>query len=600
MRFAPRRTIFGHDTHGSFAGPSKLAQPERAPATDEVLLSARVFENSVEGIMITDERGDLVRVNRAFERITGYAESEVIGLNPRFLASGQHTSVFFEAFWEDLSTKGSWQGEIWNRRKSGEVYPQWLSVSAVRDGRGKTQHFIGLFSDISDKKALEERLHHQAHHDALTDLPNRTLLLDRLEQSLARAAREGRQVALFFLDLDRFKSINDSLGHSVGDLLLKETARRLRAALRASDTVARLGGDEFTIVLQDLEGDALPELTLVARKIQDALSAPFLLQGYEVSVSASLGAAVYPRDGLSRDDLLRNADSAMYHAKARGRNNFQFYSRELNEAALERFRLEGGLRRAIERNQLSLLFQPQVAIGSGRTVGCEVLLRWKDDDLGAIPPGRFIPIAEDTGLIHSIGRWVLQAACARGRAWRAAGHPELRIAVNLSAHQFHHPQLIEDVRAILADTGLDPSALELEITEGVLLRDLERTTATLRGLSEMGLLLTIDDFGTGYSSLSYLKRFPIDRVKIDRSFVSDIGQDDDSSAIVWGIINLARGLSLEVTAEGVERPEQVEFLREYGCDAAQGFYFSRPLDAAEFERWLSGPSSSFAAAAGAD
>jgi EAL domain-containing protein (putative c-di-GMP-specific phosphodiesterase class I) len=290
----------------------------------------------------------------------------------------------------------------------------------------------------------------------------------------------------------------------------------------------------------------------------------------------------------------------MYHAKARGRNNFQFYSRELNEAALERFRLEGGLRRAIERNQLSLLFQPQVAIGSGRTVGCEVLLRWKDDDLGAIPPGRFIPIAEDTGLIHSIGRWVLQAACARGRAWRAAGHPELRIAVNLSAHQFHHPQLIEDVRAILADTGLDPSALELEITEGVLLRDLERTTATLRGLSEMGLLLTIDDFGTGYSSLSYLKRFPIDRVKIDRSFVSDIGQDDDSSAIVWGIINLARGLSLEVTAEGVERPEQVEFLREYGCDAAQGFYFSRPLDAAEFERWLSGPSSSFAAAAGAD
>jgi diguanylate cyclase (GGDEF)-like protein len=352
----------------------------------------------------------------------------------------------------------------------------------VRNDRGNILHYIGLFSDISDKKALEEQLEHQAHHDALTDLPNRVLLLDRLEHALARASRERLEVALFFLDLDRFKSINDSLGHEMGDLLLKETAKRLRAALRASDTVARLGGDEFTIVIQDLGTDVLAELTQVARKIQEAIEVPFHLRDHEINVTASLGAALYPRDGLSRDDLLRNADSAMYHAKAHGRNNFRFYSRELNEAARERFRLEGHLRHAISRDQLSLLYQPQIALGSGRTVGCEVLLRWRDAELGPVAPARFIPVAEETGLIHDIGRWVLRRACERGRLLRERGFPELRIAVNLSAHEFHHPALIEDVRSILADTGLDPAGLELEITEGVLLRDFERTQSRHGGL----------------------------------------------------------------------------------------------------------------------
>jgi diguanylate cyclase (GGDEF)-like protein len=454
-----------------------------------------------------------------------------------------------------------------------------VTISAVRDERGQVVNFIKIFSDISERKEREERVRHLAHHDFLTDLPNRVLLSDRIARAISAAQRNGTQVAVLFLDLDRFKNVNDSLGHSIGDKLLQEVARRLRACIRASDTVSRLGGDEFVLLVPDVSDPA--SVAVLAQKVLDAVSRPYSIEGHELISSPSIGLAVFPADGEDVETLLRNADAAMYHAKESGRNNYQFFTPDMNIRATERLSMERSLRRALERGELRLHYQPQYEVATGRIVGMEALIRWEHPEQGLVSPGRFMPFAEESGLILPIGEWVLQEACRQNRAWQESGLAPVRVAVNISALQFRQAGFAATVRAALERSGLHARYLELEVTESVIMHDAERVTASLEELKQMGLELAIDDFGTGYSSLSYLKRFPIDRLKIDQSFVRDITTDRDDAAITSAIIALTRNLGLKTIAEGVETRAQLEFLRAHGCNEVQGFLLSRPVAAAE-------------------
>ncbi len=542
---------------------------------ERLRLAASVFENTDEGVVITDARGRIVEVNPAFTEILGYVREEVIGRTPALWRSNRHDRPFYREIFRALRRQGFWRGEIWSRRRNGEVFPQWLTISSITDARGRVTHYVGVFSDISQIKHSQAQLDHLAHHDPLTGLPNRLLLRERLDQAIRHAHRTGTQVAVLFLDLDRFKHINDSLGHPAGDRLLQEVGRKLRASLREDDTVARIGGDEFVIVLQEIEG--LEQVVQVAEKLRALFAAPVALDDHQVRVTASIGIALHPRDGTDPETLLRNADAAMYRTKEQGRDAFHFYTEALTRKAMERVLLENALREAIEHDQLELVYQPQVDLADGRLLGAEALLRWHHPEFGEVPPARFVPVAEESGLIHALGDWVLRRACAQGRAWLDQGLDFGRLAVNIAGPQLQRPGLVERVQAVLDETGLPPTRLELEVTESFIMQQGDPAVARLRALRELGITLAIDDFGTGHSSLAYLKQLPVNRLKIDRSFVRDLPDDANDLAIARAIIALGRSLGLTILAEGVEQARQARVLREAGCHQAQGYHFGRPM-----------------------
>ncbi|MCW8890348.1 MAG: EAL domain-containing protein [Sedimenticola sp.] len=554
---------------------------DRKRRDEETRLAASVFNGTTEGIAITDARGILLQVNKAFTEITGFESEEVLGKTPRLLRSDYHDEAFYQSFWSDLTTKGYWQGEIWNRRKDGEAHPVWQNISAIRDEMGDIVQYISVFSDITDKKRSEQRIEHLAHYDVLTDLPNRVLFNERCEHALTRARRDGHQLVVMFLDLDRFKHINDSLGHPIGDRLLQQVAKRLDALIREEDTVARLGGDEFVVVLEDVIDTHV--VAPVAEKILAAFNEPFELKGNQLHVSSSIGIAIYPEDGHDVTTLVRNADAAMYRAKESGRNNYQFYTQEMTATAHARVLLESNLRQAVEQQQLVLHYHPQFDLVSGKLTGSEALVRWIHPEMGLVPPDNFIPLAEETGLILSIGEWVLREACGQAKQWLDAGRAFGTIAVNVSGHQIERGDIVELVRQVLWETRLPAALLELEITESFIMKHPEEAIKTLGALKQLGVSLAIDDFGTGYSSLSYLKRLPIDKLKIDRSFVSDVPGGRADAAITRAVIALGKGLSLRVIAEGVENDAQRTFLEQEGCNEAQGFLYTRPLAAIEFQ-----------------
>ena len=555
---------------------------ERRQAEEKLRLIAAVIASTRDSVVITDLEPRILAVNPAYTEITGYSEAEMIGQNPRLLQSGRHDRAFYQALWASLRKTGHWQGELWNRRKNGELYPQWVTLSTVRDHRGEPTHYVGVFTDISQIKHAEARLEHLAHYDPLTELPNRLLAQLRLAHALEQAQRRHCKVGVLFIDLDQFKTVNDSLGHLAGDQLLRAIAQRLSERLRQQDTLARLGGDEFLIVLEGLQRPE--EAATVAQTLIGLLTRPFTLlsSDQEIYLGASIGISLYPDDGLSVGELIQHADTTVYQAKAKGRNTYQFYTETLTRAAHERLDMESRLRRGLERGEFLLHYQPLVAVGDGRIIGAEALVRWQPPGEALVPPLRFIPLAEETGLIVALGEWVLRAACVQAQIWREAGLPPLLLTVNLSAQQFQQPGLIEQLRALLADTGLPATSLELEITESALMQQGQDAVAMLMALKDLGVRLAIDDFGTGYSSLAYLKRFPLDKLKIDQSFVRDIPNDPGDMGITAAIIALARTLRLEALAEGVETAEQLTFLREQGCDTYQGYLFSRPVPAEEF------------------
>lgn len=557
---------------------------QRKQAEQALRLSAKVFENNTEAILITDAKMNIVMVNHAFTEITGYYIEEVLGKNPKLLSSGRHSKEFFEAFWQSLITKDLWRGEIWNKRKNGEIFPEWVTVSVLRDEHLQITHYIAIYLDISERKKEEERINYLANYDVLSGLPNRHLLADRIEQALSSAQRHSSKVAVLFIDLDRFKNINDSLGHDIGDALLKQVAVRLKSCLRRTDTIARQGGDEFVAVLTELE--SANEVIFAAEKMIESLQEKFTLDDYQLSITPSIGIGIYPDDGKTSVELLRNADLAMYRAKESGRNNFQFYAPEMNTKAVQRLKLENHLRMAITRQQLMVYYQPKINVLSGKMTGMEALLRWQQPDIGFISPAEFIPIAEESGLINEIGDWVLRQACLQARLWQAQGIDIVPIAVNLSVRQLKQKDFPMHIKTILHDAGLDVSYLELEITESMLMDMGESGSIVLEQLRTAGIKLSLDDFGTGYSSLSRLKNLPLDRLKIDQSFVRDIATDPDDASIVSATAVLAHALNLKVTAEGVETQAQLDFIKSLQCEEYQGYLFSPPIPADEIIKFF--------------
>ena len=553
---------------------------ERKQTEAQRKLAAEVFEQSGEGIMVTDASRNLVLVNHAFSLITGYSAAEVLGRNPRLLSSGRQDREFYLAMWTAIDTFGHWQGELWNRRKDGSLYPEWLSISRVRDANGNILHYIGIFSDLSKNKAAEEHIQRLAHFDVLTGLPNRALLSERASHDISLVQRAGEPLALLFLDLDNFKNVNDSLGHGVGDALLIALAQRLTSMVREQDTISRLGGDEFILVLPGTDADGAAHL---AEKLLETVVQPYQVEHEELATTSSIGIAMYPGDGKDFESLFKCADTAMYRAKKDGRNNYRFFSTEMQTHSARTLQLGNALRRALERDQLQLHFQPQISLQSGRIVGAEALLRWRHPELGMISPVEFIPIAEDSGQILSIGEWVLRTAARQCKDWIERGVCDLTVAVNLSAVQFRHPRLPELIMQILEEEKLAPRYLELELTESVAMDRPIEAIAVLDKLHERGIRTSVDDFGTGYSSLSYLKRFKVYKLKIDQSFVRDIAEDPEDKVIVGAIISLARSLGMQTIAEGVETAEQLSFLRDQGCNEVQGFFLSKPLPADQFE-----------------
>jgi diguanylate cyclase (GGDEF)-like protein/PAS domain S-box-containing protein len=552
---------------------------------DETMLqlTARVFEQSSEAFAITDADGRVLMVNQAFCDISGYSREDAIGKPGKILAAHKPEDSYHRMVMEAVQTRGHWQGEAWNLRKDHSRYLQWLSLSRVDSPTGGTLHYIGSFRDITLQKETEERIRHLAYFDPLTGLPNRTLLTERSNMALGNARRNNTGLAMIFLDMDHFKNVNDSLGHGVGDQLLMDFSRRLRSRLSEQDTVSRLGGDEFLLVVNDLDAAGALEL---AHSVLALATHPFQIDPYELSVTLSVGVALFPDHGNDFETLYQRADAAMYRAKQGGRNQVCMFTADIQNAAARALQLENALRRALERDQLQLHYQPQIDLNSGRVIGAEALLRWRHPELGAISPGEFIPIAEDTGLIVPVGEWVLRTAVRQMRQWIDAGLPALSISVNLSPVQFRQSHLSELIQRILEESQLPPHLLELELTEGAAMDDPLGAMAIMERLHQQGIKLLIDDFGTGYSSLSHLKRFQVYKLKIDQSFVRDITEDPDDKAIVSAIISMSQALGMLTIAEGVETQGQLDFLRDQGCNEIQGYYFSRPLAAPEFEIYL--------------
>ncbi|WP_047248936.1 EAL domain-containing protein [Chromobacterium subtsugae] len=556
---------------------------ERLLADTNLRLAAKVFENSAEGILILDAAARIIAVNDAFTRITGYAEEETLGRASRIFSLGQRER---EAMQEALATLGHWQGEMQDRRKNGEWYPAELSISALRDEDGQLSNYVAVFSDITQRKEAEERLQFLANHDPLTRLPNRSSLTARLDEALAQMASQGGQLAVMFIDLDRFKLINDSFGHQAGDQLLCEIALRLSRVVGERGLLARLGGDEFTLLMSGF--DKHKQLAEMAGDILAELGRPLSLEAHEVFITGSIGISVFPHDGQDARTLLKNADVAMYRAKDSGKNTYQFFDIGMNTQTFERLLLENGLRMALERGEFELHFQPQLGAGSRRLEGAEALIRWRHPQLGLVPPVRFIALAEETGLIKPIGDWVLHEACRQLAAWDREGVRVPRLAVNLSPRQFGQPSLPAKVAGALQAAGLAAERLELEITESMIMQSPTEAVSLLSELKALGVWLSIDDFGTGYSSLSHLKRFPLDTLKIDQSFVDGLPADEDNAAIAEAILAMAKKLKFHVVAEGVENEEQAAFLQNKGCHTLQGYHFSRPLPAQEFAALAAG------------
>ncbi|SUX30354.1 EAL domain-containing protein [Chromobacterium vaccinii] len=580
------KTVAMRDAFGRINAVWRMVRDisEERAAEERVQLAAKVFENTVEGIMITDADRRIRSVNRAFTEITGYTQHEVLGQKTSILSSGRHDEPFYEQMWQSISEQGSWQGELWNRRKNGEVYPEWLAINAVRNSLGEITHYVAIFSDLTERKAADERIQFLAHFDVLTSLPNRIHMQDRVELAIHNVVRDNQRLALLLLDLDRFKTVNESLGHSAGDTLLQVAADRIRSALAPGEMLARQGGDEFIILLPVISDPG--EAALAAERVRDVFANPIELHNHVLTITPSIGISVYPDDGRDYETLVRNADAAMYHAKSSGRNSYKFYTADLNARAREILAIESQLRFALERDEFVLHYQPQVEMESGRIVGAEALIRWNHPSLGLLGPVRFIQVAEERGFIVQIGNWVISEATRQLVAWRQEGLPELTLAINLSALQFRQPDLALQVKQALESSGLPGHALDIEVTESIIMEDAQATIQTIDNMKNMGLRLSIDDFGTGYSSLSYLKRFKADKLKIDRSFVRDIPHDADDSAIARAIINMAKNLNMQVVAEGVETMEQWQFLEQEGCDFVQGYLIAKPLPADDFAKLL--------------
>jgi diguanylate cyclase (GGDEF)-like protein/PAS domain S-box-containing protein len=564
---------------------------DRKRVEEELRVAAAAFE-SQEGMMITDAHGTILRVNRAFRELTGYSAADAIGKTPSILNSGRQGPDFYQQMWDAIGNTGHWEGEIWNRKKSGEIYPEWLIITAVKDGYGRVTHYVSAFSDITTRKNAEAQIRNLAFYDPLTSLPNRRLLMDRVTQVLAASARNRRFGALMLLDLDHFKTLNDTLGHDVGDQLLIQVAQRLGAAVREEDTVARLGGDEFVVMVQDLSDNgaaAATQTEAIAGKILASLNRPYLLKDVDAAGyrnTPSIGITQFRGHEEPFDVLLKQADIALYQAKDGGRNTIRFYSADMQAALNEKAIIETGLRDAIENDGFCLHYQPQVN-HAHHIVGAEALLRWQPPGQPMVLPARFIAIAEETGLILQIGQWVLESACMQLAAWSHTAHTrELEMSINVSARQFHQPGFVSMVRAALAAASANPALLKLELTETMIQNDIEDTIGKMRELRELGVSFALDDFGTGYSSLSYLKRLPIDQVKIDQSFVRDIATDPGDAAIVQTIISMSHTLGLQVIAEGVETQEQLAFLEMNRCRFFQGYLFGPPMPLEQFSEML--------------
>jgi len=554
----------------------------RKNAEERLVFASKVFEHSIEGIVVTDARGTILQVNAAFSAITGYSAEEAIGRNPRVLKSDKHPPAFYNEMWEKILGEGQWAGEIWNRRKNGEAYPEWLTINAVKNSQGKITNFVSIFHDISENLQQQEALKHQAQHDALTGLPNRVLINDRLEVALSKMKRLGTKLALLYLDLDNFKHINDAFGHTAGDDLLIELSRRLANLMRTGDTLARLGGDEFLILLTEIEHINI--VSLIAGRLIESIKQPFYHGDTELFVTCSIGVTIAPDDGSDAISLVKNADIAMYRAKNLGKNSYQFFAPELDIQAHRRMDLEMKLRKGLERDEFELHYQPLVDSISGMIVGAEALIRWRNKGK-LISPDEFIPLAEDSGLILPIGKWVLRTAVRQAKQWQDAGR-RLTMSINISPRQFTGQDLIPLLRAALDATGLEPGRLNFEIAESMIMGDVTNAQRTMGALRELGIKFYLDDFGTGYSSLSYLKKLPVDGLKIDRSFIKDIVKDGDSAAIAAMIVSLAKSLKLAIIAEGVETDAQWQVLHKMADMLIQGKLISPPVPAEQFELLL--------------
>ncbi|MFK3774038.1 EAL domain-containing protein [Pseudomonas sp. NPDC089406] len=585
------RLVLVWDEHERFEGVLGVGRDisQQRRAEKDLRMAATVFEHSTSAILITDPAGYIVQANEAFSRVSGYEVAEVLDQLPGMLTVEHQQDAHLGYVLKQLNQRGSWEGEVFLKRRNGEHYPAWVGITAVLDDEGDLASYVCFFTDISERKASEQRIHRLAYYDALTHLPNRTLFQDRLYNALQQAERQKAWVVLMFLDLDRFKPINDSLGHAAGDRMLKDMAERLLACVDNGDTVARMGGDEFTLLLQPraTREQALNRAIHVAEHILAGLVTPFVLENREFFVTASIGIALSPQDGSELSQLMKNADTAMYHAKERGKNNFQFYQADMNASALERLELESDLRHALEQNEFILYYQPQFSGDGKRLTGAEALLRWRHPTRGLVPPGEFIPVIEELGLVVDIGDWVLREASRQLKAWHQQKVRVPKVSVNISARQFSDGQLGTRIADILEETGLPPACLELELTESILMREVNEAMQILASLKNLGLSIAVDDFGTGYSSLNYLKQFPIDVLKIDRTFVDGLPEGEQDAQIARAIIAMAHSLNLAVIAEGVETHEQLEFLREHGCDEVQGYLFGRPMPANQFEAQFS-------------
>jgi diguanylate cyclase (GGDEF)-like protein/PAS domain S-box-containing protein len=553
---------------------------DRKQLEQQLRLDQKIIENTEEAVVITDSEAVILDVNDAYTEITGYTREDVVGQNPRFCKSGRHDEQFYKEMWRQLLENGIWSGEIWDRRKQGDVFEKWLTINAIQDSGGATVSYVGVFTDITEKKNAERKLRNILFYDPLTKLPNRTLFQERLEQAILNSQERDMPLALFCIDLDRFKDINDTLGHKAGDELLVQAAKRIRNGLRKSDIVARLCGDEFCVILSEIK--LRESVGLLAMRLIHLLQQPFYLAEQEVFVDASIGISIYPDDAKEAEGLLQNADTAMHFAKEQARGSFQHFRSQMNERLLQRLNLEHDLRHALEQEEFLLHYQPKYSLTEERFVGAEALVRWLHPKEGMISPAEFIPVAEAGSMIIALGEWVLRTACRQVKTWEEEGLGRLRIAVNLSSKQFQDRKLLQFIKDTLQETGLAAEQLELEITESTVMEHPQQTAELLREIRELGVRIAIDDFGTGYSSLAYLKKFPVNTLKIDQSFVADLTKDSEDEAIVDSIIRMAAGLKLDVVAEGVETQEQLDFFKKRRCKEVQGYFFSKPLPAEAF------------------
>ncbi|MCT7944525.1 putative bifunctional diguanylate cyclase/phosphodiesterase [Shewanella septentrionalis] len=574
--------------HGEFVGVIGMTRniSKHKAVEEQLTLATNVFKNSVEGVVVTDRHGNITDVNGAFFEITGYVREELLGQNPRIFSSGRHDKTFFDKLWNALLANGKWNGEIWNRRKNGTIFPQNITISTIYDEVGDVRYFVAVFADISAQKENEAQLTHLAYFDPLTHLPNRMKFMMQLKQEVRQAKRLNLQLATVMIDVDLFKHINDSFGHSIGDEMLVELAKRLRSQVGDQDVLSRIGGDEFVALISGIDNSE--DATVAIHQLRQVFEQPFIVStGDHLRLTASMGVSLYPSDGADADTLLRNADAAMYRAKNDGRNNYAFYTESLTQQSFEHLKLQSALYGAIEQNALYLMYQPKLDLVSRKTVGFEALLRWHDPQLGLISPAVFIPVAEKIGLIHEIGLWVLETACRQGMRWLSEGKHFGRIAVNVAGQQLQRSSFVDDVKRVLAETGLPAKHLELEVTESVMMQNPDLAIRDLKLLGDLGIELSVDDFGTGYSSLNYLKKLPIHKLKIDQSFVRDIPFDTNNTAIAKAVIALGHALKLDIIAEGVETKEQADFLQQNQCDQAQGYLFSRPQLPEDLDAFLS-------------